>query len=150
VRGNAVYMTANPRVTPTALIKNLEHQRTLHTTIVLLAVRFERVPHVRSEVRVGLDYLGRGFYKATASYGFLEVPNVPRLLERLGEKGLLLPLGETTFFLGRERVVAKPGPWGLRWRTHLFSFMSRNSQRATAFFRIPVDRVVEVGSQVEV
>ena len=150
VRGNAVYMTGNPKVTPTALVKNLEHQRTLHTTIILLSVRFERVPHVASGQRLAVDYLGRGFYYALARYGFLEVPNVPRLLDLFGERGMPLPLQETTFFLGRERVVPKKGAWPLRWRTHLFSFMSRNSQRATAFFRIPPDRVVEVGSQVEV
>ncbi|MBI2077664.1 MAG: potassium transporter Kup [Euryarchaeota archaeon] len=150
VRGNAVYMTGNPKVTPTALVKNLEHQRTLHTTIVLLSVRFERVPYIRLGARLSLEYLGRGFHHAVARYGFLEVPNVPRLLELFSERGMPLPLKETTFFLGRERVVPKKGPWPLRWRTHIFSFMSRNSQRATAFFRIPPDRVVEVGSQVEI
>lgn len=150
VPGNAVYMTGNPGMTPSALLMNLEHQKTLHERILVMTVATDRVPHVRGERRVQLDELGKGIHRVIARYGFRETPDVPRILDRLKEKGLELPLSETTFFLGRERLMTTRGPMLGRWRVGLFSFLARNSQRATAFFNIPPDRVVEVGSQIEV
>jgi KUP system potassium uptake protein len=148
VRGNAVYMTGNPSSTPQALVKNLEHYRVLHFQVVLMHVDTEDVPHVPPERRVDAHELGNGFYRVEARYGFLDEPNAVEILDRLREKGLDLPLLETTFFLGRERLSPR-GHGMARWRARLFGFMARNAQQATAYFRIPAERVVEVGSRVE-
>jgi KUP system potassium uptake protein len=149
VRGNAVYMTGNPRVAPSALSKNLEHNRVLHFQIAMLSIQTEDVPHVPADQRVSMEPLGNGFYRVIARYGFMDEPNAVEVLGLLKEKGLNLPLEDTTFFLGRERLIAS-GRGGLpRWREALFGFMARNAQQATAYFRIPPDRVIEVGSQVE-
>src|SRR5581483_10484747 len=149
VRGNAVYMTGNPKVAPSALIKNLEHNRVLHFQIAMLSIQTEDVPHVPPENRVSMDPLGNGFYRVIARYGFLDEPNAVEVLTYLKEKGLNLPLEDTTFFLGRERLIASGRSGMPRWRERIFSFMARNAQQATAYFRIPPDRVIEVGSQVE-
>lgn len=150
VRGHAVYMTGNPWVTPPALLMMIQHQHSLHKRVVVLSIENVRVPHVRGERRLHVEDLGSGIHRVIARYGFMEMPNVLHVLERLRERGLELPLAETTFFLGRERLMAKRGPLLARWRVGLFSFLARNSQRATAFFNIPPDRVIEVGSQIEV
>lgn len=149
VPGNAIYMTGNADATPSPLLTLFKHQRVLHERIIILTVRSVRAPHVRAENRVQIDPLGARFYRVVARYGFMETPNALEILEFLRLRGLDLPLKDTTFVLGRERVL----PAGLllaRWRTGVFSFLARNSQRATAFFNIPPDRVVEVGSQIEV
>lgn len=150
VRGNAVYMTGNPKTAPPALMKNLEHNRVLHFKVVILSVDTEDVPHVARGERVSYADLGNGFYRATARYGFMDEPNAIEMLKLLREKGLHLPLSETTFFLGRERIVAAKQHGMPFWRERLFAFMTRNAQQATAYFRIPPDRVIEVGSQVEI
>ena len=150
VRGNAVYMTGNPKTAPPALMKNFEHNRVLHFKVIVLSVETEDVPHVPRDERVSYSDLGNGFYRAAARYGFMDEPNAVEMLKLLREKGLHLPLAETTFFLGRERIVASKHPGMPFWRERLFGFMSRNAQQATAYFRIPPDRVIEVGSQVEI
>jgi KUP system potassium uptake protein len=150
VRGNAVYMTGNGRVAPPALIKNLEHNRVLHFQVALLSIVTEDVPHVPVEDRVSYEPLEGGFYRVAARYGFMDEPDATEVLALLREKGLDLPLQDTTFFLGRERVIATARLDMPFWRERLFSFMSRNAQQATAYFRIPPDRVIEVGSQVEI
>lgn len=149
VRGNAVYMTSNPDTTPPALLMMIQHQHALHKRVVVLTVQNERVPYVRGERGLVATALGSGFYRVVARYGFMEQPDVPRILERLKDRGLELAMAETTFFLGRERVVPASARRVLRWRMGIFSFLARNAQRATAFFNIPADRVVEVGSQIE-
>jgi KUP system potassium uptake protein len=148
--GTAVYMTGNPRLTPPALLMNVEHQKVLHERIILVSVRTERVPIVPPDRRVIIEELPHGFHRVTVSYGFMQTPDMGEIVTRLGEKGLKVDIQETTFFLGRERVVPSKSSGIPRWRTWLFSFLSRNSQRATAFFNLPPDRVVEVGSQIEV
>jgi KUP system potassium uptake protein len=149
VRGNAVYMTGNPKLTPSALVKNLEHNRVLHFQIAILSIVTEDVPHVPEAERVSLTPLGNGFYRVVARFGFMDEPNAVEILGLLKNKGLNLPLEDTTFFLGRERIISSASPGMPRWREKLFSFMARNAQQATTYFRIPPDRVIEVGSQVE-
>ncbi len=149
VPGTAVFMTPNPGATPPALVHNLAHNKVLHEHVVFLTVLTEEVPVVPPRERVRTEDLGDGFYWVTARYGFMQDPSVPDILERVGAAGLEVRLEATTFFLGRETLITTERPGIARWREALFSFMSRNAQRATAFFKIPPDQVFEVGVQVE-
>ena len=149
VPGAAVFMTPNPGATPPALVHNLAHNKVLHEHVVFLTVLTEEVPIVRPQERIQVQNLGHGFYWVTARYGFMQDPSVPDILERARGQGVEARLEATTFFLGRETLIATDRPGMARWRERLFSFMSRNSQRATAFFKIPPDQVFEVGVQVE-
>jgi KUP system potassium uptake protein len=149
VRGNAVYMTGNPRWVPPALLKNLEHNRVLHMQVVVLSIVTEDVPFVAREHRVTLEPLRSGFYVGVARFGFMEHPDAVDVLRQFESLGLHLPLEETTFFLGRERLISTKRPGMARWRERVFAFMSRNAQPANAYFKIPPERVIEVGSQIE-
>ncbi|HET6599458.1 MAG TPA: potassium transporter Kup [Burkholderiaceae bacterium] len=150
VPGTAVFMTGNPEGTPPTLLHNLKHNKVLHEQVALLTVTTEEVPHVRRDARVHVEKLSSGFFRVTARYGFMEDPHVPRALELAKEQGLEIRMMETTFFLGRERLIATKAKKGMAvWRERLFAFMSRNAQPATAFFHIPTGRVVELGAQVE-
>ncbi len=149
VPGAAVFMTPNPGATPPALVHNLAHNKVLHEHVVFLTVLTEEVPVVRPQDRIQVQKLGHGFYWVTARYGFMQDPSVPDILERARGQGVEAHLEATTFFLGRETLIATDRPGMARWRERLFSFMSRNAQRATAFFKIPPDQVFEVGVQVE-
>jgi KUP system potassium uptake protein len=150
VRGHAVYMTGNPTVAPPALVKNLQHNRVLHMRVALLSIVTEDVPHVARQERLTIHSHGNGFYRVVARYGFMDEPDALEVLRMMREKNVDFPLADTTFFLGRERLISTDRPGMARWRERLFSYMSRNSQQATAYFRIPADRVIEVGSQVEI
>ncbi len=149
VPGTAVFMTGNPGVTPPALVHNLTHNKVLHQQVIFLSVLTEEVPRVPADQRVSVQGLGQGFYAVTARYGFMQDPDVPWVLERCREHGLDIRLEATTFFLGRETLLASERPGMARWREKLFAFMSRNAARATAFFRIPPEQVMEVGVQIE-
>ena len=149
VPGTAVFMTPNEGSTPPALVHNLAHNKVLHEQVIFLSIRTEEVPVVPPQERVLVKYLSHGFYWVTARYGFMQDPSVPDILERAKGQGVESRLEATTFFLGRETLLATEKPGMARWREHLFSFMSRNAQRATAFFKIPPDQVFEVGVQVE-
>jgi len=146
VPGTAVYMTSNPEGTPPALMLNSQHHRAVHERTVLLTIVTEEVPRVESN-RVQIEELQEGFVRVVARYGFMETPDVPALLSENG--GFSVPMLYTTFFLGRETVLAENGKEMWQWRKRLFALMSRNSQRAPAFFNLPPDRVVEVGAQIE-
>ncbi len=147
VPGTAVYMTTNPAGAPPALMLNFEHHRAVHENVVLLTVATEEVPRVDDAERVEVDPLGNGFVRVKARYGFMESPDVPDVLTRGG--ALETPLQYTTFFFGRETFLAETGRDMWRWRKRLFAFMSHNAQHAIVFFRVPRDRVVEVGAQIE-
>ncbi|HYO15975.1 MAG TPA: potassium transporter Kup [Thermoanaerobaculia bacterium] len=149
VPGTAVFMARDPNATPTALLHNLKHNKVLHSRVILLTLQNEEVPHVRPEERLEIQDMGKEFYRVIAHYGFMENPRVPDVLERLREKGLQLDIMSTTFFLSRETLIPSRRPGMALWRESLFSVMSRNAQRPTDFFRIPVNRVVELGMQVK-
>jgi KUP system potassium uptake protein len=149
VPGTAVFMTGSAAGTPTTMLHNLQHNHVLHRQIVLLTVVTADVPHVAQEERVQITPLADGFYRLIARYGFVEEPNVPEALELARAQGLETSLADTTFFLGKETLIATRRPGMALWREKLFILMSRNAQRATAFFRIPTERVVELGLQVE-
>jgi KUP system potassium uptake protein len=149
VPGTAIFMTGNAEGTPPALLHNLKHNKVLHEQVVLLTIMSEEVPHVPSEERVEVEPLEQGFVRVVARYGFTENPSIPDVLKRCREKGLQFQLMGTSFFLGRETLIPTKRPGMAVWREALFAWMSRNARSATAYFRIPPNRVVELGSQVE-
>ncbi|MEW6368109.1 MAG: potassium transporter Kup [Acidobacteriota bacterium] len=150
VHGTAIYMTGNPHGVPVALLHNLKHNHVLHDRIVFMTVVTEEVPHVPARERLLVEELGNGFYRFTARYGFMETPDVPALIAAARVNGLDFDLMTTSFFLGRETLIPSPRPGMARWRERLFGVMSRNAQSATAFYNIPANRVVELGSQIEI
>ncbi len=149
VSGTAIFMTSNLQGTPPTLLHNLQHNKVLHERVVLLTVTTSDVPHVSGDNRATVDPLGHGFYRVTLRYGFMEEPNVPEALEEASARGFPLDLNETTFFLGIETLLATRRPGLPLWRERLFVLIARNAMRANAFFKIPPERVVELGMQVE-
>ncbi|CAM3240179.1 potassium transporter Kup [Corallococcus sp. ZKHCc1 1396] len=149
VPGTAIFMTGNPEGTPPALLHNLKHNKVLHEQVVLLTIIPEEIPHVAGVERVEVEPLEQGFVRVVARYGFMENPSIPDVLKRCREKGLQFQLMGTSFFLGRETLIPTKKRAMAGWREALFSWMSRNARSATAYFRIPPNRVVELGSQVE-
>jgi KUP system potassium uptake protein len=150
VPGTAVYMTSRTDVVPVPLLHNLKHNKVLHERIVLLQVATKNVPRVAREERMEVSHLGYDFHAITAHYGFMEQPHIPRLLERCGGHGLRFNMMETSFFVGRVKIVpARRSRLGAL-RVQLFEMMHRNALPATEFFRIPPDRVIELGGQVAI
>jgi KUP system potassium uptake protein len=150
VPGSALFMTANPEGTPIALLHNLKHNKVLHERNVILTVLTDEVPQVSPEKRVENDDLGGGFHRMVAHYGFMEEPNVPELLRSSLLDGQAIDLNKTTFFFSRETLIPTRSASMARWRQWLFALMSRNAQSASSFYRIPANRVVELGMQVEI
>jgi KUP system potassium uptake protein len=151
VRGTAVYMTGNPEVVPTALLNNLEHNQVLHERAVLMTVRTEDIPHVPEERRVEVEELGKGFSRVVVRYGFTDRPDVPRALELCEAAGLRAdPAARVSYFIGRETLIPTPRPPMGPVEARVFAFLSAGSLSATAYFRIPPERVVELGTQLEV
>ena len=150
VPGTAVFMTAQPRGTPPALAHNLRYNKVLHEQVVTLMVTTQPVPHVPPDHQVSVRPLGQGVYEVTVRYGFMEDPNVPEALALAGQQGLELDQGDVTYFLGRETLIVTASPGMAMWRERLFVLMARNAVRATTFFRLPPERVVELGVQVEI
>jgi len=149
VSGTAIFMTSNLQGTPPTLLHNLQHNKVLHERVVLLTVTTSDVPHVRAHDRATVDSLGHGFYRLTLRYGFMEEPDVPDALGEASVRGFPIDLNETTFFLGIETLLASRRPGLPLWRERLFVLIARNAMRANAFFKIPPERVVELGMQVE-
>jgi KUP system potassium uptake protein len=150
VPGTALFMTANPEGTPMALLHNLKHNKVLHERNLILTILTDEVPQVNPEKRLEVEKLGSGFVRLIAHYGFMEEPNVPELLAAAALDGQPVNLNNTTFFLSRETIVPNASLSMARWRQWLFSLMSRNAQSASSFYRIPANRVVELGVQVEI
>jgi KUP system potassium uptake protein len=149
VPGTAVFMYGSADGTPPALVHNLAHNKVLHEKIVFLNVVTLDVPHVPPSERVTMKRLGKGFHGVVARYGFTDDPDIEDVLAACRAKSLEIRMEGTTFFLGREILVASERPGMAEWRERLFAFMSRNAQRATVFFKIPANQVFEVGAQVE-
>jgi KUP system potassium uptake protein len=148
VEGTAVFMTAQPTGTPAALVHNLRYNKVLHEHVVVLTVSTVPVPYVSAEERVTVQQMGQGLYNVRVQYGFIEDPDIPVALLRLSELGVPIDPDDVTFFLGRETIVVTRHPGMATWREHLFVLMARNAVRATAFFKLPPERVVELGVQV--
>src|SRR5437773_417105 len=149
VPGTAVFMYGTADHTPPALVHNLAHNKVLHEKVVFLTVVTEDVPHVEPRERVTMRHIGKGFHTVVARYGFMDDPDIDDVLGACRVKTLDIRMEGTTFFLGRETLVASDRPGMAQWREQLFAFMSRNALRATAFFKIPANQVFEVGAQVE-
>jgi KUP system potassium uptake protein len=149
VTGTAIFMTSNLQGTPPTLLHNLQHNKVLHERVILLTVVTSDGPYVPRDKRTELESLGHGFYRLTLRYGFMEEPDVPDALMQASTKGFKIDLNDTTFFLGLETLLATGRPGLPLWRERLFVLISRNAVRANAFFKIPPERVVELGMQVE-
>jgi KUP system potassium uptake protein len=150
VPGTAVFMTGNLDYVPNALLHNLKHNKVLHEQVFFVTVRNLDVPHADPAERVKADEASAGIYKVTLNYGFMESPNVPRELEGLTAQGIEFKAMQASYFLGRETVVPASVPKLKLVRRWLFLFMARNAIPATEFFRIPSDRVVELGVRIAI
>ena len=149
VPGTAVFMTAQPTGTPPALAHNLRYNKILHDHVVVLTVSTAQVPHVKEEERLSIEVLGQNVFNVRVQYGFMEDPDVPQVLEKARQQGLEVDIDDVTYFLGRETILVTRRRGMAIWREKLFVLMARNAVRATAFFRLPPERVVELGVQVE-
>jgi len=150
VPGTAVFMTSTAEGVPHALLHNLKHNKVLHERIVLLTVKIADVPFVRQAERVKLEHLGHGFHRLVLRYGFMEEPDVPAALALVTGCGDKFKMMDTSFFLARQTLLPSSKPGMAIWREKLFAWMLRNAESAMEFFRLPTNRVVEVGSQVEI
>jgi KUP system potassium uptake protein len=150
VPGIAVFMSSNPNGVPIVLLHHWKHNQMLHETVVLLSVISETMPEVPVRDRIQFKDLGQGFFHLGAHYGFMQTPNVPDVLQRASALyALPYVAGKTSYYLGRETLLATKKSGMQQWRKTLFSFISRNSRSATQYFGIPPDRVVELGMQID-
>jgi KUP system potassium uptake protein len=149
VPGTAIYMTARVENVPAALLHNMKHNKVLHERNVLMTVRTEDVPRLPEGERLQIDHLGQNFHTVTIHYGFLEEPDIPRALALCRVGGFRFNLMDTSFFVGREKIVAKRPSGILLPFKKLFILLTNLALDATEFFRIPVNRIVELGGQVE-
>ncbi|HEY0971957.1 MAG TPA: potassium transporter Kup [Gemmatimonadales bacterium] len=149
VAGTAVYLVRNTASVPHALLQNLRHNKVIHERIVLLGLRTESMAYIPESERVHVERLAPGINRVVARHGFAEDPEVPAVLERLPGHGLEIDPATSTFFLGRETLLATHRPGMALWRERLFALLSRNARRATKFFRLPPERVCEVGTEIE-
>ncbi|NVO14455.1 MAG: potassium transporter Kup [Rhodoplanes sp.] len=150
VKNTAVYLTSRPEGVPSALLHNLKHNQILHERNVLVTVATAEIPFLEETDRTTVTNLGKGFFRILVRYGFMERPDIPAALRDVSEHGLDFDLERTTFFVSREIVLPRLPPGMAVWRELFFSWMMRNAVSATDFFRIPPERVVELGTQVEI
>jgi KUP system potassium uptake protein len=157
VKGTAVFMTSDPEGAPVVLLHHLKHNKVLHDQVILLSIITAEVPEVPPEERIEIEALGQGFFRVQASYGFMETPSVPRVMQYCARHGINVKKADVSYYLGRERLLPnlprrsrdpEIGPMA-RWRKKLFVLMSQNARGATEFFGIPPNRVVELGTQIE-
>lgn len=149
VSGTAVFMASNPKGVPIVLLHHWKHNQVLHEAVVLLSIVSETIPEVNDGERIAVRDFGNGLHQITAHYGFMETPNVPRILRDAARYyGIPYAPERTSYYLGRETLLTTGESKMFRWRKALFSFISRNSRSATQYFGIPPDRVVELGMQI--
>lgn len=150
--GTAIFLTGQSGIIPHALLHNLKHNKVLHETNVFLTVETLNVPTAPKDKRLKMEPIGDDFYRVTVRFGFMETPDVPLALMRSCDAGGGIPFDpmDTTYFASRENVVAGRHRGMPIWRDRLFAFMHRNAAPATGFFRIPGNRLVELGAQVEI
>jgi KUP system potassium uptake protein len=149
VPGTAVFMSSGTDGMPNVLLHHVKHNKVLHKQVVLLSVVTENVPFAIGNQSLSVIDLGQGFYRVIAHVGFMQQPNVPKILTRCEKKDLHVNPADTTYYLGRQTLLTTGKAPMARWRKLLFSFLSRNARTPTAFFRLPPNRVVELGLQIE-
>ena len=149
VQGTAIFMTSDPNSTPHALLHSMKHYKSLHERVVILTVDSADIPYIAPDARVTVAALGEQFYRVQLVFGFMDEPDVPAALQACAAQGLALEMMDTSFFLGRETLIPQVGK-GLmsRWREKLFLAMFRNAGAASSYFKLPPNRVVELGSQL--
>ncbi len=151
VRGTSVFLSTSADVVPAALLHNLKHNQVLHERVLILNVKVEEVPHVPAERRVEVGNAGHGFYRVILHYGFMQEVDIPHDLTAIRTCGEPFNMMSTSFFLGRQKLVsAKKRPGMAVWREKLFAWMLKNSESAMEFFKLPINRVVELGSQLQI
>ena len=150
VPGTAIFMASSAAGVPSALLHNIKHNKVLHERVIVLTVLVEDVPFVSESKRVELRDLGEGFYRMTLHYGFLEETDIPAALAAADMCGGKFEMMQTSFFLSRQTLIASKQPGMAIWREKLFAWMLRNAATAMEFFKLPTNRVVELGSQVEI
>ncbi len=150
VPGTAVFMTPDPGLTPTALMHNLKHNKVLHERNLFVTVRHHEVPWVSFEQRVQLDPLGHDCWAVTLNFGFKNEPDVPQALSLLHSEGVQIDDMDTSYFLSRDIVIPVLGQGMAMWREKVFAGLHRNAAAAADFLRLPTNRVVELGSKVEI
>ncbi|SDA29255.1 KUP system potassium uptake protein [Sphingomonas sp. NFR15] len=150
VPGTAVFMTSTPEGVPHALLHNLKHNKVLHERIILLTVKIVDEPYVAEGQRCHLEDLTHGFHRMILKYGFIEEPDVPVALANVHRCGAEFRMMDTSFFLARQTLLPSSRPGMMIWREKLFAWMLRNAESAMEFFRLPTNRVVELGSQLEI
>ena len=150
VEGTAVFLTANPEGVPNALLHNLKHNKVLHERNIILTVEILDEPVADAQSRKSIEALADSFYRLTLRYGFSEDPNIPLALSGVSQCGFPFDMMDTTFFISRESIVAGNRPGMVLWRDRLFGYLARNASPATAFFQIPGNRLIELGTQVEI
>jgi KUP system potassium uptake protein len=150
VPGTGIFMTTRPDGVPRAMLHNLLHNKVLHERVILLNVNIQDIPHVAEDERMRVEPLDDGFYRIQLNYGFKDDPNIPVALEMCAYQGMApVEMMETSFFLGRETIVPNRVPAMTLWRQVLFMWMFRNADTATDYFKLPTNRVVELGTQIE-
>lgn len=150
VPGTAVFMTSTADGVPHALLHNLKHNKVIHERVILLTVKIADIPFVEDDTRCRLEDLGEGFHRLIVKYGFMQEADVPNALARLTGCGPAFKMMDTSFFLARQTLLPSSRPGMAIWREKLFAWMLRNAESAMEFFRLPTNRVVELGSQVEI
>ncbi|GGK16484.1 hypothetical protein GCM10007962_08540 [Yeosuana aromativorans] len=150
VSGTAIYFTRTFDRVPTALIHNLKHNKVIHEQIIVLSVQFKSTPRIPMEKRLTLSNLGAGFYSAQINYGFMDRTNIPQAIDLIKNKGVKIETSQLSYFLGRETLIVN-GKMGMPvWRETIFAILSRNAQRATRYFKLPAEKVFEVGTNIEI
>lgn len=150
ISGTAVYLAKDPSKTPLALTQNLKHNKVIHEQIIILTAETTKSPRVHESERINVEKMGENFYRVVAKYGFMEKVDISQLMQRLKKQGFAINLKETSYVLSRETLVSS-SKFGMNvWQDALFSFMSRNSQRATAYFNVPRNKIFEIGAQITI
>ena len=151
VRGTSVFLSTSADTVPAALLHNLKHNQVLHSRVLILNVKVEDVPHVSSDKRLEVHDAGHGFYRVVLHYGFMEEVDIPRDLAEIHTCGEPFNMMSTSFFLGRQKLIASKRRAGMAlWRERLFAWMLKSSESAMEFFKLPTNRVVELGSQLQI
>ena len=149
VPGTAIFMSRNPDGVPTTLLHNLKHNKVVHKNVVLLSVHVEEAPHISEHERYTWKSLDHGVHRLAIRYGFMEDPNIPETLAKVQGPCSFKPM-TTSYFLGRETVIATRQPGMALWRERLFAWMIRNSSSASQYFCLPPNQVIELGAQVQI